>query len=223
MGDLDVKVIDKKFQKLVKRLPKTAAQEISLGLLTFLRKFEARMMIDRLSGRPGLMVQTGALRASMKTEVKGATLKTIEGRASIGGRKTPYARIQEEGGVVKPKRAKMLKVPMDDAKTAGGRVKAEYLRPGKNPNLALTYRTVQGRRLPFLAERSQSSRGRDAQGKFMKAKADKNAKLIFRLVPQVTIPARLGFVATLRERWRTMRYFVIQGIVKRIAERENRA
>ena len=206
--DVDIKIDMKRFKALVKRLPKTSAQEIRAGLHLFFKTFDTKMLVERLSGRPGLRSPSGSMKASLSNTVTGNTLKTITGRASIGGRKAPHAPVHEYGAeganAIRPKKAKMLKIPLRDARTGAGKTKAEYLRPGKNPALDLTYRTVRGRRIPFLVTK------------------DKKPRFIFKLQKSVEIPPRLQFVDTFRNLWRAMRSRIVNRIVQRIAIRENR-
>lgn len=87
-----------------------------------------------------LQKRTGALAASIKSEVKGNSVGTLtlmlEAGGATGGRwggSGGYAALQEYGGVIKPKRAKSLLIPLPNALTPKGRVKKEarIVRRGK--------------------------------------------------------------------------------------------
>lgn len=71
---------------------------------------------SRLLATSRLKVRTGKLRQSIYsgTRLKGATVE-----AYIGS-KTPYAAIQERGGIVRPRTARMLAIPLGAAKTRAG-------------------------------------------------------------------------------------------------------
>ncbi len=101
--------------------------------------------------------RTGALRRSIAGRVvqTGRTLARVEGVSSqvetsgramqgaplsvflsaggrTGGKNLIYARIQDQGGVVRPVRAKWLAIPTDSVKTPGGA--ARYASPRDYPN-----------------------------------------------------------------------------------------
>ena len=72
---------------------------------------------------PRLNVRTGRLRNSiastMKAQQGGLTI-TLSAGGAVGGRPVRYARIQERGGTVTPKRGKWLAAPFGPALTAAG-------------------------------------------------------------------------------------------------------
>lgn len=111
-----------------------------------------------------LNVRTGRLRASIR-----GTVEQVSGdpaivlRAGTDGGAVPYARIHEEGGTIRPKRGRFLKIPVGPALTGAG---VSRLPPGRSGD----FRFVPNPRGGVLV-------GRDG-------------KVWFVLKRQVTIPAR---------------------------------
>ena len=70
-----------------------------------------------------MKVRSGRLWSSIRSEVKstrgGVDIRLMAGGSSAGGQ-VRYARIQEKGGTITPKRAKMLAIPLPLAKTPAG-------------------------------------------------------------------------------------------------------
>jgi phage gpG-like protein len=68
-----------------------------------------------------LHVRSGRLRASVQSEVKEEGVGwDLALRAGGGARDVRYARIHEEGGVIRPVNAKYLAIPLPIARTAAG-------------------------------------------------------------------------------------------------------
>lgn len=83
--------------------------------------FEGHVRSTLFGGDPGLTGHTGKLARSVgHTRPEGGKLGDLRMRVFVGGGVAPYARIQEFGGVVRPKRSKYLTVPLPDNLTAGG-------------------------------------------------------------------------------------------------------
>jgi len=83
--------------------------------------------------------RTGHLRRSIQGRTKRASEDVIEVHVSAGGTAAlgtiKYARIQELGGTVRPKTARMLAIPLGPALTAAGVNRRTS--PRDNPNLVL--------------------------------------------------------------------------------------
>lgn len=86
---------------------------------------------SRLLATSRLHVRTGRLRQSVRAVVEGegATL-LVRLRAGAGKADLNYARIQEEGGVIRPKRGKFLTIPLGAAMTRAGVTRGEFLKIG---------------------------------------------------------------------------------------------
>ena len=119
----------------------------------------------------------GSLRRSIRTPVTGSTLSNMRLRATVGDAiSAPYARIQEEGGTVRPKKAGgFLTVPMPDNLTPTGRTKTQ--RPRSDPSIFVT--RVKGN--AYLVRKSAGGEG---------------LEFLFLLKKQVKIKPRLGFKET---------------------------
>ena len=77
-----------------------------------------------------LNVRTGRLRASIRSTVEQVSGDlAIVLRAGTDGGAVPYARIQEEGGTIRPKKGKYLKIPVGPALTGAG---VSRLPPGRS-------------------------------------------------------------------------------------------
>lgn len=187
------KIDTKAFDKAVKKVPKLLAKSIEFGLQQIGDEFIAEMQ-DVFTTKPGgpfksnqtkskLINRTGTLRRSIRgpiitgaNDANGMTL-----RVTIGDSLTAhYARIQEEGGTIKPKRARALTIPLPANKTGAGRVRFTRARdvPG-----GFILNTTNGK--AFIVSE-------DEKGEFT---------FWFMLVGQVKVPARLGF----RRRWKSKR------------------
>lgn len=182
---------DEKFQLAIKEVPKLLERSLRFGMERIGDDFVATMQDVftgqesgefRGNGTPDKLInRTGALRRSIRGPiVTGTTADTLEMRVSIGDSLTAhYVRIQEEGGRIRPKRAKALTIPLPDNKTSAGRV-----------------RFTRARDVPggFLLNTSNGKA-------FIVSEQDGEFKFWFMLADEVKIPARLGF----RRRWRAQR------------------
>lgn len=113
-----------------------------------------------------LNVRTGRLRASIQGTVEqdgGGSFSIVLRAGTPDGGRVPYARIHEEGGTIRPKRGRFLKIPVGPALTGAG---VSRLPPGRSGG----FRFVPTPRGGVLV-------GRDGQVWFV-------------LKQQVTIPAR---------------------------------
>lgn len=123
-------------------------------------------------------VRSGRLRNSMgqETKAEGSLIKTLLGSMGV-----VYARIQEFGGLIKPKRGKYLAIPLSAAKTKAG--VARYASPRDIPGLVFL-KSKTGN--PILAQRV-------AKGK--------KSKLVpmFVLVKSVTLKPTLGLRDTIKK------------------------
>lgn len=146
-------------------------------------------MNRRLSGPTGpqsLSVRTGALRRSNKFKVERQPDR-YSLRVSIGaGTGLPgggtYAEVQERGAVIRPKKAKLLAIPLAGAKTGAGVTRLASPRLDKTLKFL---KTPGGTKLLVRVLR---------KGKGKKQRAVIQPMWV--LVPSVRVPARLGFAAT---------------------------
>lgn len=161
---ITIKTDRTKIDALIKRIqsvsPKDRAQVIKKSLVAAALEVESHMQEKVLSGQV-LKVRTGALRRSITsavTDIDGdmialigsgvrqsrkATYDASQNRWNPDGR-LPYADIQETGGVIKPRKAKYLAIPLPAALTAAGVLKKRprdyrdtFVRTSKSGNLII--------------------------------------------------------------------------------------
>lgn len=144
---------------------------------------------DLLQNRSG----EGGLRSAITHDVAGqfGTGQPLTLRAFVAGK--PYARLQEFGGTITPKRGRFLTIPIADNLTTGGRV--------RYPSAADLERTYPGQ--TYFARSKRGSLLLFAKGKPGAAppkRGKPKTQLLFVLKERVTVPPRLGF----RETWRKL-------------------
>lgn len=128
-----------------------------------------------------LRSRTGALRRSYasKTRGRGLALSLI---ASVGSAQTAkYARLQEEGGTITPKRGKYLTVPLRENYTAAGRVRFQSAAALKNDPSVETFLFRSGKGNLIIARRLKRKRN------------GSNIQPLWVLVKSVKVKPRLGF------------------------------
>lgn len=95
------------------------------GLIEMQETWVSRMKQQQFEGyypgrtRRKLRARTGALRSSIGGRVVGTRLQNLTMKLRVGGGRAGYARIQEDGGVVTPQRARRLTVPLPAALRPG--------------------------------------------------------------------------------------------------------
>lgn len=195
-----------KFLKAKQQVPNLLRKSLKFGLQEIGDRFQFLMNRDQFSGKltgkwrrnrskKKLANRSGALRRSQNFTVRGLSTDSLTLRATIGDALTaPYARLQEKGGTIVPKRAKALTIPMPDNLTPSGQ--ARFPR-AKGMQGVFLLKTKKG---AFLVRKSA---GFDPFG----GSGQKQLEFLWMLKKKVTIPPRLRFVATWEstsfERWRT--------------------
>lgn len=141
--------------------------EVAAGLSLRVQKVLARGALigeaqAKLNATTKPRVRGDRLRASIQGVSKGFTI-----RLRAGEREVPYARIQEFGGTIRPRRSRYLAVPLPNAKTPGG--DKRFASPRDVPNLFV----ITGK----------------SGNPVMMQRVGKQARPMFVLLKQVTIPA----------------------------------
>lgn len=199
---VELKIDTKSFNRLIKKAPHIGFEESKKGLQSFMYGFEKTMKNKMATGKGSIKSRSGILAASMSTSVKGRSLKRLRILTSIGkGTASKYVDIQEHGGTIRAK-GKKLTIPLSDAKTAGGKLKAKYR---TKTNLRLTFRKVNGRLKGFLIDGPKDA-----------------PRFIFVLKDSVTLKPKLNFVNTFEEQWAKKGRNTINRIAKNIAKRANK-
>ena len=158
-----------------------AAETLSREMKEFLTAVVDAVAERNSGGWPGgttegsLSRRTGTLNEAIlnSVEVEGEHFFDIEG--SIGAPGVPYAKIQETGGTIKPKSAKMLAIPLPAAMTSDG---VSMLRSPRDWPNTFVRKSKAGNLIIFM-------------------KLGDRIVPLYLLKPSVTIPARLGMQATL--------------------------
>lgn len=187
---MPVELNAKNFLKVKKVAPKLLLKALSSGLEEVGDKFQARLNKNQFSGQLSgpwrrnksknrLANRTGNLRRSFNSRVTGGSISTLQLRATIGDAITaPYARIQEKGGTIRPKRGRMLTIPMPD---------------NLKPSGVAKYPSAKALTDVFLIKK-KGAKG----GAFLvrKKPSGEGLEFLWMLKPKVTLPPRLKFVET---------------------------
>lgn len=179
----------KALERAMKALPKVTRKSLRFRLDKIGDEFERRMdkrFTAVLSGefranntKNKLANRTGTLRATMAHKVRDVG-KDLTLRNTIGSAATRhYVHIQEKGGIIKPKRARALTIPLPDNLTAAGRPR--FQKASEVEGLFLL--KLNGK--AFLVRKAPSGEG---------------LEFLWILKSSVKIPARLGFVRTWRSK-----------------------
>jgi hypothetical protein len=100
-----------------------------------------------------MRVRTGRLR----NEIRGDVVSTQQGvavRLSVGlGRELAYARAQEEGATIVPRRGRFLAIPLPGALTSAGVLRARFARPGGLRAVASLFAVRRPGKRTLLAEK----------------------------------------------------------------------
>jgi len=127
------------------------------------------------------LIDTGALLNSIKYEV---VRSGVGGILQVGSWGVPYARIQEYGGVIRPKRSKYLTIPI--SKRSKGRYASDFdLAFFRNPNTnkLLGVDKVTGEPLFFLTKKV-----RIKEKRYLRSALEKNRQFIFDAIRELTAP-----------------------------------
>lgn len=146
-----------------------------------MRRFIREHIAKSHRGGDGLRRRTGALARSFKSVVRGEGLRDLEAVAFSEG--VPYAAIHEFGGVIKPKKARWLTIPLDYVKTKAGVPRYTAREIIANPSLGNLESTF------FRVTKKGNLVLFGATGK--------DITPLFALKKEVRIEARMGF----REQW----------------------
>jgi len=102
----------------LQKAPSAFLSQFDPAMRRYLRGFAQGTMAKRITGRPGLINRTGALRRSFGTAVTGEG--SVDTWAGTVYTTSPYARMQEFGGTQTPKKSQFLTIPLASARTGAG-------------------------------------------------------------------------------------------------------
>ncbi len=222
VGRFEGKVHEASLRRLTRRfasMPERAARDSKVMLKSWGEAWRSAML-DRVGrgGDGGLATRTGALKRSLRSGVEGSGLSDLRLRNVSAG--VAYARVQEEGGEIRPQNGRYLTIPLDAAKTAAG-VARFSARQFIDSHPGETFFARKGDRLTLMwAPDKVKSGGPTSPGRFAvnaTSGGTKAARVIpmFALVRKVEIPgpkaptkkrpSRMGFFDTWRGQARDRR------------------
>ncbi len=163
------------------------AEEFKKGFRTHGRQYVRQLISERTRGRPGLKRRTGNLARSITPRVTGRTVRDLTLSVTIG-EGLAYAKLQEEGGTIRPKRARNLAIPLDSVRTPAGVPRFKPRDSQLQPMFAVRLRGKL-----FLAKRFKNrTEARSVLGRGPKLFIDRRTVLLFVLKKSVKVPGRLG-------------------------------
>ena len=183
---------------VLKKLPSAIDVEMRKAFRQHGLNFRASMIRDRFTGfttsapREGGRNQnrTGTLRRSFGSEVVGGLGKGTPLTLAVFSAGVKYARIQEYGGEVRPKSSKYLTVPLPDAMTRSGVVRASARQLFQQyPDQMSVIRSPKSGQLFIVSDGkpgAKNPRGKNAETQWL-----------FVLKKSVELKPRLGF----RDQW----------------------
>ena len=120
-----VHIDDREFKRRLLKFSKTMPNETHEAISRSLDAVERRVK-TKLSGQV-LKVRTGKLRADWHKRIRRSGRGAVEGYL---GSPTPYAKIHETGGEIRPKKGTALTIPTNENKTGAGvtRISARELK-----------------------------------------------------------------------------------------------
>lgn len=191
------KVRTKATTDLLRRIPARIIVEVHDALEQMAQLHQANMVKRMRRGQRssmGFAQQTQTLTGRLARSIQyvsvsaPATLAQVRTRVFVSG--VPYAEIQELGGVVVPKRAKYLAIPMPAVKTASG--VPRYASPRDYPGKTFVMRDRKGGL--WIAEQAKAKK----RGKNMGGAAG-GINLLWKLAKSVRIRGNLNWM----NQWRS--------------------
>ncbi|MDP9136444.1 MAG: hypothetical protein M3N56_16640 [Actinomycetota bacterium] len=170
----------RRIDALLAREPKRVEREMKGALRRWGQDWHGQV-----TGRFGVLEsslanRTGRLRGSLKNHpLQGSSLGDLKLRLTGGGPEVPHARIQEYGGVIKPKRSRFLAYPIADAVTETGATKGTFAAGARA--------FIEAHKGETFFQRTKTAR---AEGLllFWNKPGRKAPLLVFKLARQVEIP-----------------------------------
>lgn len=164
------------------------ARKVTVGTMNLMAG-QHELRVKQSFGRPGRLKSRSSL---LKNSIRSSPARETQGRpeASVFVAGPTYGQIQEQGGVVRPKRGRYLTIPLSGAKTKGGDVRAA----AKLVKRGDQWETAQ--RVPGAANRETWIRRKSASSRPVIFVEGKNGRPIplYVLARSAKIPARFGFV-----------------------------
>lgn len=193
----------KRWKRAVQQFPSILFREMAPAMDRLRLDFEGKMKLNRLSGPAPrrLMPRTGAGRRSFKSMRFGSKVEELGVRWYFDRGLAPYMGAHEpppKVSNIRPRQAKMLAIPLRDAKTPGGALRGEYA----------TKKGQTLRSLPniFLIKVKKSDK------LFLVKRVGGELKFLFVLKHRVRVRRRLGFKKYLRDQSVRLFRFLKKGL-----------
>lgn len=191
----DQPLTPREFDAALKRAGPAIVAEMFLSLLRYCREFAMgtvpRLVRTNLHNRRGGSGLAGSFRADpVQAGINNEPAVSIYTHS-------PYARVQEYGATITPKRTKYLTIPLGAAKTAAGVTRGSARNwPGTTLGRGRKGLTIfaQGAQV-MRARRADGSRGRVNTSEYVTTTSYRRGAPIFLLRKSVRIPGRLGLFA----------------------------
>jgi hypothetical protein len=172
--------------EVAREYPRRIAAEMRTALDRFAFRFEGEARSTLFRGEEGgVQGRTGNLSRSIgHTKPRGTTIGTVGYKQFIGNRRIPYARVQEEGGILKSSRpGGYLTIPLQDNLTGRGVPRYKSARDlfERRPDDVFITKTKTGRLLIGLDDKG-------------------GTKWLWVLKKKVRLKPRLGFVKLFRSK-----------------------
>jgi hypothetical protein len=121
-----------------------------------------------------LQNRSGNLRRTIQYRTRGRSLRSLALVLQVGDNRTPYAQMQEYGGVIRPRRGQYLTVPLRNALTPSGVTRGE----------AIIRRGADG----YYTDLGKTRIVTFGAKKFIAVRVNGQLRLLYMLVRSVTVP-----------------------------------
>jgi hypothetical protein len=196
MAIFDVKVLADGFSFFAGRFPREATKEMGDAAQKTAMRFREVFIKARLSGRPGLNKVGGWLQKSFRVghSPRGAPLDQV---VSWLASRSPYGPIHETGGTIRPKRRRMLAIPLPAALTEGRQLKGEAVRLAPAAMKFGKTQIRKGERTLYARKDLTFIKSKKGNALLVKKVGDRIVPM-YVLKASVKIPARMKFFDTFR-------------------------
>lgn len=159
MASFDLSFSVTRSKRALDGLTRRIASRLTRAMRQFGMDFVRRLKTERFSGRPALRRRTGELSRSFQMSLSGTRLNDLTLRVFS---RSPYAKIQEYGGTIVPKKAQWLAIPLDAVKTKGGVARGgprdyqnTFFAKSKKGNLILFQKDSSGGIIPLFVMKKE--------------------------------------------------------------------
>jgi hypothetical protein len=187
----------RRFNFLAGAIPKEMARQMGDAAWKTMTRFRAVFVAARLSGRPGLRRITGDLIRSFRVgrTPRGTRLDDI---VSWLASRSTYAATHEYGKVIRPKRRRMLAIPLPAAKTEAGAVRGKSVRVARAEMSRGSILIPKGERTLYARRDLTLIRSKKGNLLLVEKTGGRSFIPMYVLKTSVRIPPRMNFFNTFR-------------------------